>query len=126
MHSVPRIASSRLPLPRLMFKRVARDASVPASGATAAEFAKLRSRSSTSSVSLRSVASEYGTSPRNALRGVFLALKRAATAQKRRRMAERLATVAEQLARRQSQDNLGRIPSRGEKVSRVSVGQRLH
>lgn len=124
MHSVSRTASSRLPLPRFKFKRIARDASVPAPGATAAEFT--RPRACASRVSLRSVASEYGTSPRNALCRVFRTLKRAAAAKKRRRIAERLARVAEQLARmRVSQDGLGKVLPEESKVPRVSSSRRL-
>ena len=126
MHNVSRTASSRLPLPRFKFKRIAHDASVPASGATAAEFAGLGPRACASSISLRSVASEYGTSPRNALCSIFRALKRAAAAKKRRRIAERLARVAEQLARtRLSRDGLGKMLPKKSKAPRVSVSRRL-
>lgn len=118
MHTVSRPASSRVPLPRAMFRRIGSNASVSASGVTAAEFIGLKPSSSTSSVSLRSVASVYGTLPRNALRNAFLALRRAAAAKKRKRIAERLARVAGQ-----------RIPdaglSRAEKMPWVTVSQRL-
>lgn len=90
MHSVPRESVPPRLLLRSLFRRISRDTSVPASGATAAEFVGLFPRVCTSSVPLRSVASEYSTSPRNALRGVFRALKRAAAARKCRRIAVRL------------------------------------
>jgi len=118
VHSVSRLATSRVPLPRALFRRIGNDASVPASGVTAAEFIGLKPCASTSSVSLRSVASEYGTPPRNALRNAFLALRRAAAAKKRKHIAERLARVAGQ-----------RIPDAGlpraEKMPWVTVSQRL-
>jgi len=85
-----------------LFKRPARDASVPASGVTASEFVGRREPTSPSSrtrirgVPLRSVAYEYGISPKEALRSAFLKIKRAATAAKFRRMAERLAKIASQ------------------------------
>lgn len=124
MHSVLRTAPSRLPLPRSLFRRIARDASVPASGATAAEFARLLPRASTSSVPLRSVELAYGTSPRSALRGVFLKLKRAAAARKRKRIAVRLAQAADQSAR--SREFLeSSVPPASGKVPRVPVSRRL-
>lgn len=124
MHSVPRTAASRMPLPRSLFKRIARDASVPASGATVAEFARLLPRSSTSSVPLRFVASEYGTSPRNALRSVFLALRRAAAAKKRKRIAVRLAQAAEKLGHRVTPRWVGRSAETGNSPG-VTVSRRL-
>lgn len=96
MHGVPREAVSPKLLPRFLFRRISRDASVPASGATATEFIRRFPRACTGSVPLRSVASEYSTFPRNALRSVFRALKRAAAARKCRRIAVRLEQVAEQ------------------------------
>jgi len=124
VHSVSRIASSRMPLPRSLFRRIARDASVPASGATAAEFARLLPRASTSRVPLRSVELAYGTSPRSALRSAFLKLKRAAAARKRRRIAVRLAQAADQSAR--SREFLeSSVPQAVEKVPRVPVSRRL-
>jgi hypothetical protein len=118
VHTVSRPASSRVPLPRAMFRRIGSNASVSASGVTAAEFIGLKPCLSSSSVSLRSVASVYGTLPRNALRNAFLALRRAAAAKRCRRIAERLARVAGQ-----------RIPDAGlpqaEKMPWVRVSQRL-
>lgn len=96
MSSVSRPASSRMLLPRSLFKRIARDASVPAPGVRAAEFMLPRSR--TSCVELRPVELAYGTSPRNALRHAFLAIRRAAAAKKSKRIAERLAKIKDRLA----------------------------
>jgi hypothetical protein len=95
-------------LPRSLFKRSAKIASVSATGVPARAFISrskrlsASSRESTSSslrpsirsVSLRSVACVYGISPKEALRSAFLKIKRAATAAKFRRMAERLAQIA--------------------------------
>jgi len=124
VHSVSRTVSSRMPLPRSLFRRIARDASVPASGATAAEFARLLPRASTSSVPLRSVELACGTSPRSTLRSVFLKLKRAAAARRRRRIAVRLAQAADQSAR--SREFLeSSVPPAVEKVPHVPVSRRL-
>ena len=126
MHSVSRTASSRVLLPRSLFKRIARDASVPASGATAAEFARMLPRPSTSSVTLRSVASEYGTSPRNALRRAFLTIRRAAAAKKCRRIAGRLAQIAGQLAGpKRSLDRRGKTAPGAGKEPQVKSTRRL-
>ncbi len=103
MSSVPRSVSSSLKSPRSLFKRPA-NAGVPASGVTASEFVGRCERTSSSTspririsgVPLRSVAYVYGISPKKALRRAFLKIKRAATAAKFRRMAERLAKIASQ------------------------------
>lgn len=118
MHTVSRPASSRVPLPRAMFRRIGSNASVSASGVTAAEFIGLKPCLSSSSVSLRSVASVYGTLPRNALRNAFLALRRAAAAKKRKRIAERLARVAGQRTSGTGMPPAGKMPW-------VTVSQRL-
>ena len=108
MSSVPRSVSSSSSLPRSLFKRSAKIASVSATGVPARAFISRSKRlsassrestssslrSSISSVSLRSVACVYGISPKEALRSAFLKIKRAATAAKFRRMAERLAKIA--------------------------------
>lgn len=124
MCSVCRAASSRVSLPCVLFRRIERDASVPASGVKASEFASLLPRSCKSSVLLRSVASEYGTSPRNVLGSTFLTLRRAAAAKKRRRIAGRLAHSADQLARARVM-MAGRVPSGDGKVPRSPVSRRL-
>lgn len=107
MSSVPRSVSSSFS-PRSLFKRPAQNASVSATGVSASAFIGRGMRQSTSSrestsscvrtsvssVPLRSVACVYGISPKEALRSAFLKIKRAATAAKFRRMAERLAKIA--------------------------------
>ena len=135
MSSVPRSvsSSSQFEYPRSVFKRTAKDASVPASGVTAAEFVgpSLRQRTSvsasnspsSSSVPLRSVASVYGISPKDVLRRAFLKIKRAATAEKFRCIAERLAN----LSQRSSASRLGfrEQTSRRAEVGKPVTSRRL-
>src|SRR5258706_9781067 len=93
------------PLSRVEFRRIRRDASVPASGVTAAEFVGLFPRSRTSSVPLRSVACAYGLFPRSVLSRMLPAIRRAAGANKRRRIARRLARLAAKVTGRQQRSN---------------------